>query len=211
MPIRLLLADPDTVLRASLVEQLEREGAYQVTAVGSATDALAAARGTLFALAVIDQKLGGLAEALRGEGLTCPILLLADAEEMPATAANDSIVKPFRFSTLLQRLHGFVGQRADDEGVRIGPYLFHPAAKLLEQDGRKIRLTEKETNILKFLHASAGTVPRETLLHEVWGYGPAVATHTLETHIYRLRKKIEQDPGKAQILLTEEGGYRLSA
>jgi len=209
MPIRLLLADPDAVLRASLVEQLEREGAYQVTAVGSAAEAVAAARGTLFALAIIDQKLGGLAEALRGGGLACPILLLAE-NDAPA-AADDSIVKPFRFSALLQRLHGFVGQRADDEGVRIGPYLFHPSAKLLEQDGRKIRLTEKETNILKFLHASAGTVPRETLLHEVWGYGPAVATHTLETHIYRLRKKIEQDPGKAQILLTEEGGYRLSA
>ena len=82
---------------------------------------------------------------------------------------------------------------------------------MLQVDGRKVRLTEKETNILKFLHANAGTVPRDILLHEVWGYGPAVATHTLETHIYRLRKKIEQDPAKAQILLTEGGGYRLSA
>jgi DNA-binding response OmpR family regulator len=81
----------------------------------------------------------------------------------------------------------------------------------LQAEGRKVRLTEKETNILKFLHASAGTVPRDILLHEVWGYGPAVATHTLETHIYRLRKKIEQDPARAQILLTEGGGYRLSA
>ena len=95
--------------------------------------------------------------------------------------------------------------------MRIGPYTFHPSAKLLQVDGRKVRLTEKETNILKFLHASSGTVPRDILLHEVWGYSPAVATHTLETHIYRLRKKIEQDPANAQILLTEGGGYRLSA
>ena len=80
--------------------------------------------------------------------------------------------------------------------MRIGPYTFHPSAKLLQAEGRKVRLTEKETNILKFLHASAGTVPRDILLHEVWGYGPAVATHTLETHIYRLRKKIEEDPGQ---------------
>jgi DNA-binding response OmpR family regulator len=100
---------------------------------------------------------------------------------------------------------------ADDAGVRRGPYTFHPSAKLLQADGRKVRLTEKETNILKFLHASSGTVPRDILLHEVWGYSPAVATHTLETHIYRLRKKIEQDPANAQILLTEGGGYRLSA
>jgi DNA-binding response OmpR family regulator len=206
MPVRLLLADEDAILRASLAEQLEREGAYQITAVGSAAEVREAAAAQTFALAIIERALladGALA-------LTCPVLLLTDAAD--ETPALDSIAKPFRFSLLLQKLHGLISRsETDGEGVRIGPYLFHPTAKLLEQDGRKIRLTEKETNILKFLHASAGTVPRETLLHEVWGYGPAVATHTLETHIYRLRKKIEQDPGKAQILLTEEGGYRLSA
>src|SRR5277367_4234736 len=140
MPIRLLLADPDAVLRASLVEQLEREGAYQITAIGNAPEALAAARGTAFAVAIVDEKLGsgGLAAALRGEGMVCPILLLAGSEDTPLAAADDSIVKPFRFSALLQRLHGLVSQRADDEGVRIGPYLFHPSAKLLEQNGRKI-------------------------------------------------------------------------
>jgi DNA-binding response OmpR family regulator len=217
MPTRLLLADSDAILRASLVEQLEREGNYQVAVAGNALQARDAARGAGLALAIIDQHLPGeggdaLAAALRSDGLSCPILLLTDAEDAEFTAADDAIAKPFRFSALLQRLHALISYNAaDDAGVRIGPYLFHPSAKLLEQEGRKIRLTEKETNILKFLHASAGTVPRETLLHEVWGYGPAVATHTLETHIYRLRKKIEQDPGKAQILLTEEGGYRLSA
>ena len=82
---------------------------------------------------------------------------------------------------------------------------------LVEPQGKKIRLTEKETNILKFLYRSGDTVPRETLLHEVWGYNPAVTTHTLETHIYRLRQKIESSPGQAQILITESGGYRLMA
>jgi len=194
MPTRILLAESDDVLRASLQEQLEREG-YDVLAASDGEGAQ-----------------GALKEAagdLRARGLSCPVLLLTDGD---GSSAHESLAKPFRFSALLARLHGLnTHQGGEEKAVKIGPYTFHPSAKLLQIDGRKVRLTEKETNILKFLHASAGIVPREILLHEVWGYGPAVATHTLETHIYRLRKKIEQDPAKAQILLTEGGGYRLSA
>jgi DNA-binding response OmpR family regulator len=209
MPTRILLADNDEVLRSSLQEQLEREG-YEVIAAGDDESAAGALRETI-AFAIIGLADGeGVAAELRNRGLSCPILLLTDGE---TPSAHESLAKPFRFSALLARLHGMNTHQAagDDTAVRIGPYTFHPSAKLLQADGRKVRLTEKETNILKFLHASAGTVPREILLHEVWGYGPAVATHTLETHIYRLRKKIEQDPGRAQILVTEGGGYRLSA
>ena len=82
-------------------------------------------------------------------------------------------------------------------------------------DGRirkRVRLTEKETNILKFLYrAQSGVVARDVLLHEVWGYNAGVTTHTLETHIYRLRQKIEPDPSNARLLVTESGGYRLVA
>jgi len=73
------------------------------------------------------------------------------------------------------------------------------------------RTRSRQLNFLVDSGAIYSVVPRDILLHEVWGYSPAVATHTLETHIYRLRKKIEQDPANAQILLTEGGGYRLSA
>lgn len=209
MATRILLADSDEVLRASLQEQLEHEG-YDVIAVGDGESARQALREAI-AFAVIGLADGeSLASDLRNRGLGCPILLLTDGE---GTGPHENLAKPFRFSALLARLHGLNAHQGpgEDKAVKIGPYTFHPSAKLLQAEGRKVRLTEKETNILKFLHASAGTVPRETLLHEVWGYGPAVATHTLETHIYRLRKKIEQDPAKAQILLTEGGGYRLSA
>ncbi len=209
MPTRILLADSDEVLRASLQEQLEREG-YEVVVAADGASAGRALRDAI-AFAIIGLADGdGVAADLRNQGLSCPILLLTDGEAM---GAQESLAKPFRFSALLARLHGLNTHQGagEDKVVKIGPYSFHPSAKLLQADGRKVRLTEKETNILKFLHASAGTVPREILLHEVWGYGPAVATHTLETHIYRLRKKIEQDPAKAQILLTEGGGYRLSA
>jgi DNA-binding response OmpR family regulator len=210
-PARILLAESDDVLRAGLAEQLQRES-YDVTAVRDADEARAA-QGP-FAFAIIAHPLGEadgdrLATELRGHGLSCPVLLLTEGE---AATTQEALARPFRFSALLGRLHALSTHHANgDAAVRIGPYTFHPSAKLLQDGGRKVRLTEKETNILKFLHASAGTVPRDILLHEVWGYGPAVATHTLETHIYRLRKKIEEDPGKAQILLTEGGGYRLSA
>jgi len=209
MPTRILLAESDDVLRAGLAEQLANEG-YEVVAANSAQAAKDAARETL-TFAIIGLADGeAVAAALRDQGLACPVLLLTDGDTQ---TSQDSLARPFRFSALMQRLHALNTHHApaNDAAVRIGPYTFHPSAKLLQEGGRKVRLTEKETNILKFLHASAGTVPRDILLHEVWGYGPAVATHTLETHIYRLRKKIEQDPAKAQILLTEGGGYRLSA
>ncbi len=207
MPTRILLAESDSVLRASLAEQLQHEG-YDVMAARNAEDAALAVQGGSFAFAIIGLEDGdSAAAALRAVGLSAPLLLLGES------ATQESLAKPFRFSALLARMRALLTHHAasGDAAVRIGPYTFHPSAKLLQAGGRKVRLTEKETNILKFLHANAGTVPRDILLHEVWGYGPAVATHTLETHIYRLRKKIEQDPARAQILLTEGGGYRLSA
>jgi len=209
MPTRILLAESDAVLRASLAEQLEQEG-YDVVPASNGEEANGAAHEQL-GFAIIGLANGEqIAAALRDLGMSCPILLLADGDGTPS---HETLLRPFRFSALLARLHALNAHHSvgDEAAVRIGPYTFHPSAKLLQADGRKVRLTEKETNILKFLHGSPGTVPREILLHEVWGYSPAVATHTLETHIYRLRKKIELDPANAQILLTEGGGYRLSA
>ncbi|HET7334061.1 MAG TPA: response regulator transcription factor, partial [Rhizomicrobium sp.] len=161
-----------------------------------------------------------LCRALRDSGITCPIVILtaadsdADTIEGLSSGANDYVTKPFRFGVLMARIHAHLRshEQSEEAVYRIGPYTFRPSAKiLLNADGKRIRLTEKETNILKFLHRSGETVARETLLHEVWGYNPAVTTHTLETHIYRLRQKIEVNPGHVQILITESGGYRLVA
>jgi DNA-binding response OmpR family regulator len=222
---RTLLVDDDQMLRASLAEQLAADGAYAPVEATSCADARVKAREGVYEFMILDVGLPdgdgrALCREFREEGITCPIILLtakdsdADMIEGLQSGANDYIAKPFRFATLMARIHAHLRshQQSEEAIYRIGPYTFRPSAKILiDPEGKKIRLTEKETNILKFLYRSGETVARETLLHEVWGYNPAVTTHTLETHIYRLRQKIEELPGQAQILITESGGYRLVA
>jgi DNA-binding response OmpR family regulator len=222
---RTLLVDDDQMLRTSLAEQLASDGAYVPVEAASCAEARVKARESVYEFMILDVGLPdgdgrALCRELREDGVTCPIILLtakdsdADIIEGLESGANDYIAKPFRFATLIARIHAHLRshQQSEEAIYRIGPYTFRPSAKILiDPEGKKIRLTEKETNILKFLYRSGETVARETLLHEVWGYNPAVTTHTLETHIYRLRQKIEEQPGQAQILVTESGGYRLVA
>ena len=220
---RVLLVDDDTMLRSSLAEQLASEGSYAIVEAGTCAEGRAKAAEGLYEFMILDVSLPdgdgrALCRSLRDDGITAPIVLLtaadtdADTIEGLQSGANDYIAKPFRFAVLMARVHAHLRSHGQSEEAvyRIGPYTFRPSAKvLLDANEKKIRLTEKETNILKFLYRSGETVPRETLLHEVWGYNPAVTTHTLETHIYRLRQKIETNPGQARILVTESGGYRL--
>ncbi len=211
------------MLRSSLAEQLAAEDAFAIVEASTCAEARERARDGLFEFMILDVGLPdgdgrALCRALRDDGITCPIILLtaadsdADTIEGLESGANDYITKPFRFAVLMARLHAHLRShgQSEDAVYRIGPYTFRPSAKvLLDASQKKIRLTEKETNILKYLYRCGETVPRETLLHEVWGYNPAVTTHTLETHIYRLRQKIEVNPGQARLLVTESGGYRL--
>jgi len=222
---RVLLVDDDDMLRGSLAEQLALDDGFAPVEAASAAQARERVKDGLYEFMILDVGLPDgdgreLCREFRNEGVTCPILLLTakDSDEDVikglASGANDHIAKPFRFAVLAARIHAHLRshEQSEEAVYRIGPYTFRPSAKLLlDAKGKKIRLTEKETNILKHLHRSGHTVARETLLHEVWGYNPAVTTHTLETHIYRLRQKIENNPGAAQILVTESGGYRLVA
>ena len=221
---RLLIVDDENELRQSLVDQLAHYREFDITQGDTAAAALELAKGAPFDLAIMDVGLPDMdgreaVKIMRQDGFKSPIIMLtghdSDADEILGleSGANDYVTKPFRFSVLLARVRALLRQHDQSEDVvfSIGPYSFQPATKTLETgEGSKIRLTDKETSILKFLYRQGSkTVSRDVLLQEVWGYNNRVTTHTLETHIYRLRQKIERDPGNARLLVTEEGGYRL--
>ena len=222
---RVLVVDDDDALRASLSEQLELHEEFVTEQVDSGATALERAKAEHFDIILLDIGLPDLdgrevCRMMRGAGVTTPIIMLTASDTDADTilgldsGANDYITKPFRLSVLLARIRAQVRQhiQSEDALFSIGPFTFKPGAKLLldAESNQKVRLTEKETAILKYLYRAGNrVVHRDTLLSEVWGYNASVTTHTLETHIYRLRQKIERDPSDAAILVTEMGGYRL--
>ena len=221
----ILLIDDDDDLREALTEQFVMTEEFAVVEAGTGADALQHLKNGLFDLLIVDVGLPDtdgreLCRLMRKQGLKTPVIMLTghatDADTILGldAGANDYVTKPFKFPLLLARIRSQLRQheQSEDAVFKLGPYSFRPALKLLVcADDTKIRLTEKETNILKFLYrAPIPVVPRDMLLQEVWGYNAAVTTHTLETHIYRLRQKIEPDPANVQLLLTETGGYRLN-
>lgn len=222
---KILLVDDDEDLRTSLAEQLGVYEKFSASEAVSGAEALEAIKAQSFDLVLLDiclPDMGGheLSELLRRNEVKSPIIMLTDADSEFDTilghnvGINDYITKPFRFSMLLARISAQLRrqEQSDDATFPIGRYTFCPAAKLLidPDSERKVHLTEKETAILKYFHlAQNQVVGRDVLLNEVWGYNAGVGTHTLETHIYRLRQKIEANPSNAELLVTEGGGYRL--
>ncbi|HEY2177703.1 MAG TPA: response regulator transcription factor [Caulobacteraceae bacterium] len=221
----ILIIDDDSDLREALSEQLELHQEFAPVAAATASQGVEAARTGRPDLILLDVDLPDMngreaIRLMRAGGVTAPVIMLTAAAGEADTilgldsGAGDYVTKPFKFNVLLARIRAQLRnhEASEDAVFRIGPYEFQPAAKLLVDDtGKKLRLTEKEANILKYLYrAGAKAVSREELLAEVWGYNAAVTTHTLETHVYRLRQKIEPDPAAAHLLLTEAGGYRLA-
>lgn len=221
---KILIVDDDDDLRESLSEQLALYDEFEIATADRAGTGVELAKSGHFDLLILDVGLPDMdgreaCKSLRRSGFKSPIILLtgnsSDADVILGldAGANDYVIKPFKFAVLLARIRAQLRQheQSEDAVFTIGPYTFKPASKLLlDEKGSKIRLTEKETSILKYLYrAGERVVTRDVLLHEVWGYNAGVTTHTLETHIYRLRQKIETDPSNAEILVTETGGYKL--
>ncbi|MFZ1680055.1 MAG: response regulator transcription factor [Rhizobiaceae bacterium] len=220
----ILIVDDDTDLRTTLAEQLALHEEFRVLQEANATKGIQTARAGVTDLLIMDVGLPDMdgreaVKVLRKGGFKAPVIMLTGQDTDSDTilgleaGANDYVTKPFRFAVLLARIRAQLRQheQSEDATFQVGQYVFKPGQKLLvDPRGSKVRLTEKEASIIKFLYrADRKVVTRDKLLEEVWGYNSGVTTHTLETHVYRLRQKIERDPSNAQILVTESGGYKL--
>ena len=227
MAKKIMLVDDDDILRETLCEQFEPFEEFDVVGFGDAKSGLQHAKKNRLDLALLDVRLPDmdgrdLCRSLRENNMRAPIIMLTSVDSDSDTirgldsGADDYVTKPFRFNVLLARIRANFRkhEKSEDAQLTIGNYIFRPGTKILTREGDekfKIRLTEKETAILKYLYRADGKViSKEELLAEVWGYNKEVTTHTLETHIYRLRQKIEAKSNEEGILLTETGGYRLA-
>jgi len=222
---RVLLVDDDETLIEMLTDQLQLHEEFNTAIAKTGAEALELAKHDYHDVIILDVGLPDIdgrevCRLMRRNGVRSPIIMLTGADTDADTilgldsGANDYITKPFRLGVLLARLRAHIRQheRSDDAMFTIGPYTFQPGAKMLvhNENNKKVRLTDKEGAILKYLYrAGDRVVSRDVLLDEVWGYNAGVTTHTLETHVYRLRQKVEEDPSNAQLLVTEPGGYRL--
>jgi DNA-binding response OmpR family regulator len=223
---RILIVEDDQVLRETLAEHLVDQAAFTIVHAGSLAEAETAIRledgrpdAIILDVGLPDGDGCDFCARLRKSGFNMPIIILtgsssdADIVRGLSAGANDYIAKPFRAAELTARLHAQLRSldRSEDAAFTIGPFAFYPSKRLLRQPDKRqaIHLTHKEVSLLKFLLRSDGPVDRKVLLAEVWGYNSAASTHTVETHIYRLRLKLEADPNNPIILTTHEHGYGL--
>jgi DNA-binding response OmpR family regulator len=229
MPVArpILIVEDDDALRQVLADQVASSGMFQsieAATLGEAAQHLGAAEARFDSIILDINMPDGdgrdFCARIRKQGHTMPIIMLTgavsegDVVSGLNAGANDYIAKPFRVNELLARLQAQLRlfDTTDDAVFTIGRFSFRPGTKLLISQDKKqrIRLTAKEVEILKFLYRfSNRVVSRQVLLDEVWGYNAGVTTHTLETHVYRLRQKIEGDPADCRLLVTAPGGYRL--
>ena len=223
----ILLLDDDAEFRGMVASELRIAG-FDPTEAATVAEAKALVlRGMVrFEALLLDVTLPDgdgcdLCTGLRRARQHMPVLMLADSDAEGdvvrglEAGAHDYLAKPVRLPVLVARLRAQLRHHINsiEAVLTVGRWRFHPARKLLRDEaGGRIWLTLKEVDILRcLLRQTNRPVTRQELLTDVWGYSPTASTHTLQTHIYRLRRKIEADPCNARLLVTAKGGYRLAA
>lgn len=223
--LSVLLVDDDEEMRDALSSQLALHEDFEITPAEDGEQALEIVGHRHFDVILLDVGLPDMdgrdvCRLMRRKGIHSPIIMLtamqSDADIILGldSGANDYVVKPFRMGVLLARIRAHLRQHeaSEDASFSLGPYTFKPSSRLLieKETNREVSLSDKECAILKFLYRAGETaVSCDTLYSEIWDHAAPLATHTLQTHIYRLRQKIEADPSHPKILISEGGGYRV--
>lgn len=161
-------------------------------------------------IVIVDEDLG----KLKNIKTHAPIFLITSDENAQYPSLTHTFTKPFKLKEFLDILLAGISRfdNTSDGYLYFNEFELRPANKEIInlRNGDTTKLTEKEVSILKYLYKSTGRiVSKNELLQEVWEYSPEVTTHTIETHIYRLRQKVEQDNPEIQLIITDEGGYSL--
>ena len=220
-----MLIDDDDALCAVLRQQFEVEGVSAIHEAANAQDAFDTIDEFAPDIVLLDVQLPDgngfdICRKLRNRGFDKPVLMLTgqDAEDDIIqgleAGASDYIAKPMRMGELLARMNTYLRQHklSDDARFEIEGLDFVPSQKTIASriSGEKIILTEKETMVLKMLNKKApDAVSCEALLLEIWGFQKGLTTHTLETHIYRLRQKLTRLTTEP-VIETAQDGYRLA-
>ncbi len=227
MSAKILVVEDDRALREGLAQALAAEG-YRVEAAVDGRQGLDRLLGEHFDLAILDvamPRLGGfdVCREVRKRGFQLPILFLTvRGEEVDRVlgleiGADDYVTKPFSLRELLARVSALLrrAKRRPIDAVAptlaIGDRIVDFGAFVVRQGEREVSLAKKEAAMLRLLAANEGrVVTREKFLDEVWGASPLVGPRTVDTHVNRLRAKIEDDPDNpAHLLTVHRVGYRL--
>ena len=222
---RILIIDDEPEMVRGLEDNLRFEG-YQTLSATNGTDGLdlALREGPdLVLLDIMMPRLSGwdVLRGLRAKQRDLPVIMLtARGEEVDRVlglelGADDYVTKPFSLRELLARVRAVLrrpGPRQRLETFAFGDIRLHVRARQVFKAGREVRLTRKEFELLHYLAEHPGEViTRDRLLDEVWGYEQFPTTRTVDTHVLRLRQKLERDPERPVHLLTVHGqGYRFT-
>ena len=220
---RILIVDDEPAIVRGLEDNLRFEG-YETLAASSGEQGLARALGEAPDLVLLDVTMPGrsgwdVCRELRQRGLDVPIIMLtargeeADRVRGLELGADDYVTKPFSLRELLARVRAVLrrpGPRRKFEELAFGDVRVHRRGRRVTRAGREVRLTRKEYDLLVYLATHPGdVVTRERLLDEVWGYERFPTTRTVDTHVLRLRRKLEADPDRPRFIHTVHGqGYR---
>jgi len=213
----------DNSLRNALNEQFRQNDAWNYSVFSSLDDALAAWSDALPPIIVWDSQTAFAKEdvidffVMRLEDMQPNPLLIVLGDVPPIvekSGVTEKISKPFRLGYLISRLQFYqrILQKEPDVTLQLGDWIFEPREHrlVLKNNDLVIKLTDKEVSVLEYLYTAGDFVSREELLASVWGYGAKIDTHTLETHIYRLRKKLmTEHDGKKDVFVSDGGGYKI--